>query len=87
MRQMQLSEILVTDPNTRDQDDERLAGQNLVIYKMLMERQRSNKELSNIALDYRGRIRDIRNFLKSKGQTVQCIFGQGGLNYYAIVKD
>ena len=90
-RQMMLSEIpreiLVTDPNTRDEDDDRLAGQNLVIYGMLMERARSNKELSGIALDYRGRIRDIRNFLKTKGQTVKCIFGKGGLNFYAIIKN
>ena len=80
-------EILVTDPTTLDEDDDRLAGQNLECYDLLLlHGQMSNKELSLKFLDYRGRIRDIRAFLKPKGQTVKCIRGKGGLTYYMIVK-
>ena len=80
-------EILVTDPTTLDSDDKRLAGKNLIVYDLLMlHSQMSNRELSNISLDYRGRVRDIRAYLKPKGQTVKCIRGKGGLTYYKIVK-
>ena len=80
-------EILVTDPTTLDSDDKRLAGQNLECYRLLMlHSQMSNKELSFKFLDYRGRIRDIRAYLKPKGQTVECIRGKGGLTYYQIVR-
>ena len=80
-------EILVSDPTTLDEDDKRLAGKNLIVYDLLIEHtQMSNRELSNISLDYRGRIRDIRAYLKPKGQTVKCIRGTGGLTYYEIVK-
>ena len=80
-------EILVTDATTLGSDDKRLAGKNLIVYDLLMlHGQMSNRELSNISLDYRGRIRDIRTYLKPKGQTVECIRGKGGLTYYTIVK-
>lgn len=80
-------EILVTDPTTLDEDDKRLSGLNLKAYNLLiLHGQMSNRELSNISLDYRGRIRDIRAFLKPKGQTVKCIRGKGGLTYYRIEK-
>ena len=80
-------EILVTDPTTLDSDDKRLAGQNLECYDLLIKHGvLSNKELSLKYLDYRGRIRDIRAYLKPKGQTVECIRGKGGLTYYQIVK-
>jgi len=80
-------EILVTDPSTLDEDDKRLAGKNLIVYDLLiLHGQMSNRELSNISLDYRGRIRDIRAYLKPKDQTVKCIRATGGLTYYTIVK-
>ena len=80
-------EILVTDPNTRDEDDDRLAGQNLQIYELLiLHGQMSNRELSNISLKYTSRISDIRRWLEKRGQTITCIRGTGGLNYYEIVK-
>lgn len=80
-------EILVTDPNTRDEDDDRLAGQNKTIYELLMlHGQMSNRELSNISLKYTSRISDIRRWLEKRGQTIICIRGTGGLNYYEIVK-
>ena len=82
-----IGEILVRDPNTRDADDDRLAGQNLKIYDLLMlHGQMSNKELSNISLKYTSRISDIRHWLEKRGQTIRCIRGEGGLNYYEIVK-
>ena len=84
---MTFEEILVTDPGTWDADDARLSAQNQKIYGLLITHgQISNVELAWISLDYRGRIRDIRRFLKPKGQTVKCIYGKGGLNYYTIVK-
>ena len=80
-------EILVTDPTTLDEDDDRLAGQNLEAYRLLMLHGiMSNKELSARFLDYRGRIRDIRAYLRPKGQTVKCTRGTGGLAYYSIVR-
>ena len=80
-------EILVSDPNTRDEDDDRLAGQNLKIYELLIfHGQMSNMELSNISLKYTSRISDIRRWLEKRGQTIKCIYGKGGLNYYEIVK-
>jgi len=80
-------EILVSDPTTLDEDDERLSGKNLIVYDLLIKHtQMTNRELSNISLDYRGRIRDIRAYLKPKGQTVKCIRGKGGLTFYKIVK-
>ena len=80
-------EILVSDPNTLDSDDDRLAGQNLKIYDLLIfHGQMSNKELANISLKYTSRISDIRRFLEKRGQTIKCIRGTGGLNFYTIVK-
>jgi hypothetical protein len=81
-------EILITDPTTDDRDDNRLAGQNLKAYELLtLHGQLSNRELSNHFLDYRGRIRDIRAYLKERGYTVKCTRAEGGLAYYKIVKD
>lgn len=80
-------DILVTDPTTRDEDDKRLSGLNLKVYNLLLTHsQMSNAELSTISLDYRGRIRDIRAYLKPKGQTVKCTRGHGGITYYSIIK-
>ena len=80
-------EILVSDPNTRDADDDRLAGQNLEIYDLMIEHAVvSNKQLSAIALKYTSRISDIRRWLEKRGQTIKCTYGEGGLNYYSIVK-
>lgn len=80
-------EILVTDPNARDEDDERLSGQNLKIYEYLMlHGSMSNRELANISLKYTSRISDIRRWLEKRGQTIKCIRGEGGLNTYTIVK-
>ena len=80
-------EILVSDPNTLDADDDRLAGQNLKIYDLLLlHGQVSNRELANISMKYTGRISDIRRFLEKRGQTIRCIRGTGGLNFYTIVK-
>ena len=86
--QLTFEEILVADPTTVDGDDERLSALNRKVYDlMLTHGQLSNRELAQISLDYRGRIRDIRAFLKPKGQAVKLIRGKGGLNYYTIVKD
>lgn len=79
-------EILVTDSNARDEDDERLAGQNLEIYNLMLEHAVvSNKQLSSIALKYTSRISDIRRWLERRGQTIRCTYGEGGVNYYSIV--
>jgi hypothetical protein len=37
-------------------------------------------------MKYTGRISDIRRWLEKRGQTIKCTRGEGGLNYYEIVK-
>jgi len=86
--QLTFEDIPVTDPNTRDEDDDRLAGQNLKIYHLLVVLVFiTNVHLSKISLKYTSRISDIRKWLKeNKNQTVKCTYGKGGLNWYSIRK-
>lgn len=83
-------EILVTDPNTRDEDDDRLAKQNLILYIALRVLGKlSNDQIIRItgSRKHTSRISDVRAWLKEHtGEELKCEYGTGGLNYYEIVK-
>ena len=83
-------EILVSDPNTLDADDDRLAKQNLILYVALrVLGTLSNDQIIRITKTrkHTSRISDVRRWLQENiGETIKCTYGEGGLNYYTIVK-
>ena len=87
VEQMTFEEILVTDPTTLDEDDDRLAGQNLECYELFMlHGSLTTRELWAKFTDYRGRVRDLRAYMKEKGQTIVCVRRKGGNNLYKVTK-
>lgn len=68
-------------------DVPRLARQNTAILNRLREGPATNRQLAEIALNYRARISELRDYLRPRGWDIpEPTRGVGGLNWYRLVK-
>lgn len=77
------------DPKVTPAESPRLTGQNLAIYRRLLEGPASNKELSSISLKYTSRISDVRKVVRKRGWDVICYSRdyENGTAWYALRRD
>ena len=86
-RSAQLAPVEIWPHFADPEDAPRLTKQNAAILAILRLGPASNTELVAIALNYRARISEVREWLEhNTGETIRCIRGKGGLNWYKIVE-
>ena len=70
------------------QDEKRLASQNSIIFDRLSRGPATNVELADLARcrNFTARTSEIRDWLKTRGYSLVCVRGEGGLNSYSIEK-
>lgn len=76
--------IRVTDPSVSSEAKPRLSKKSLEVLQMLRKGEVTNVELAQIALDYRGRIRDLR----AAGFRIECLDKQSksGVTRYKLME-
>lgn len=76
--------IRVTDPTVSSEAKPRLSEKSLEVLAMLRKGEVTNVELNQIALDYRGRIRDLR----AAGYRIECLDKQSktGVTRYKLTE-
>lgn len=83
-----MSDLFTIRPHFADAEDvPRLTEQNTKMLAFLRIGPATNRQLMVIAMNYRARISELREWLQNNtGETIRCIRGKGGLNWYEIVK-
>jgi hypothetical protein len=76
--------IRVTDPTVATENKARLSKKCLEVLAMLRQGEVTNVELAQVALDYRGRIRDLR----AAGFRIECLDKQSksGVTRYKLME-
>jgi hypothetical protein len=76
--------IRVTDPTVATENKARLSKKCLEVLAMLRRGEVTNVELAQVALDYRGRIRDLR----AAGFRIECLDKQSksGVTRYKLME-
>jgi len=67
-----------------EKDRPRLSRQAQEIYEALQRGPMRTSQLVQLAVQYNARLKEVRDYLRADGLTVDCVFGDAGNNLYEI---